>query len=247
MRAFILAALAAILIAPAARAEPLRLAVAANFLAAAEALAPLWAARGHDLPQISSGATGALYSQITLGAPFDLFLAADAERPERLMQEGAALAQKPYALGQLMLFHADAGDLSPRDALQGRLVALADPALAPYGVAALQAIAGLGLDAATDMQLVTGANVGQAAALYISGAAPVALVAASQAALITARRPSVGLAIDPALYDPIQQHVALLSGGAQADQAEQARAFFDFLSDDAARAVIAAAGYGLPQ
>ena len=87
-------------------AETVRVAVASNFLPTARALAPAFeAATGHRL-RLSAGSTGKLYAQITAGAPYDILLAADAERPALLARDGHGVADSrfTYAIGRLVLW-----------------------------------------------------------------------------------------------------------------------------------------------
>lgn len=219
----------------AARADVARIAVAANFALAAEDLAAALSETGPHVYQISTGSTGALYAQITKGAPYDLFLAADRARPERLAAEGRGVAFC-YALGRLVLVGED-GHLHP-EALEGKTLAMADPVLAPFGAAALEVLEAWNVHP----RLVTGTNVGQAAALYATGNADVALLAASQIERLRAARPETAyLVIDPALYNEIAQDGILLS-----PENPAARAFVAFLRDPAGQAIITAHGYDLP-
>ena len=131
-------------------AAELRVAVASNFRGAAQEIAAGFeAASGHRAVLIF-GSTGKHYAQIVHGAPFDVFLAADAERPERLERSGHAVAgtRFTYALGRLALWSADPERVADGAALlkQGdfRRLAIANPALAPYGRAARETLESLG-------------------------------------------------------------------------------------------------------
>lgn len=222
-----------------ASAGELTLAVASNFLTTAEALVQRFEGEtGHGVT-LAHGSTGQLYAQIDLGAPYDIYLAADAERPARLLAEGKAEATRTYALGRLVL----AARLpvtveTAPEALVGKTVALADPTVAPYGKAATRAMERLALDTATFRPVLV-ANVGQVASVFATGNADVAFVAASQLPRIDA--PHV-LELD-GLVEPVQQDAALLVQGGENDAA---RAFWDWLASEAARAVIADADYDLP-
>ena len=134
-----------------AQAEVLQVAVAANFAAPARQLATQFAqATGHSA-QIVSGATGALYAQITQGAPFDVLMAADTSTPERLEREGWAVpgTRRIYARGELVLWsaqHIEGESLAQvLSSPATHKVAIASPKLAPYGAAAQQALTRLGL------------------------------------------------------------------------------------------------------
>ena len=102
---------AALALSAAAQAEVVQIAVAANFTAPARALAEIFArTTGHEA-KLSFGATGAFYTQIKNGAPFDILLAADDERPIRLEKEGYTVpgSRFTYAIGQLVLWSAKPG------------------------------------------------------------------------------------------------------------------------------------------
>ena len=124
-----------------AQADTVAAAVAANFSAPMQAIAPLFAqATGHEA-QLSFGATGKFYAQINNGAPFDVLLSADSSTPSKLAAEKAAVAasQITYAQGQLLLWSAQPGYVDGAGAVlktgTWKHLALANPKLAPYGAA----------------------------------------------------------------------------------------------------------------
>lgn len=237
----VLGALAAsLLLSVAVRAETVSVAVAANFTQAAEALAPLFKAEtGHDVTY-SFGATGQLYAQIMQGAPFEVFLAADDVRPAQAVTEGFGVEGSvfTYAIGALALYSTSIDVADGKAVLEAgafEKIAIADPATAPYGQAAIETIAALGLTDAITPKLVTGENITQTLQFVQSGNAELGFVAASQVAGKT------GVWIVPSgLFDPIRQDAVLLKTG-EANPA--ATAYVDFLKSDAAIGVIEAAGY----
>ena len=110
-------------------------AVASNFLGTAEKLAVLFEAESGHQVVLSHGSTGQLFSQIDLGAPFDIYLAGDAERPALLDQNGKASQTRTFAFGRLWLVsNAPLTLENAAEALVGKTVALADPIVAPYGL-----------------------------------------------------------------------------------------------------------------
>lgn len=223
-----------------ARAGEATVAVAANFLTTAETLAELFEYKTGDQILLAHGSTGRLYAQILNGAPYDLFLSADAERPDLLVAEGVATDRMTYALGQMVLVSRDALGDDLGAALAGRRIALADPAVAPYGVAAMEVLGAAELPP-DDPGLVFGDSVGQTAALFATGNAEAAFVAQSQVPLLddgTEVRALEGL------YTPIRQDAVLLARGRENTAAA---AFFAFLAGDEATAAIRTAGYGVPE
>ena len=228
------------MLATVAQGESVNVAVAANFTAVAEELAPIFkAATGHEVIY-SFGATGQLYAQIAQGAPFEIFLSADAARPAQGVLEGFGVKDSvfTYAIGSLALYSISLDLADGKAALETGdfdRVAIADPVTAPYGRAAQQAIEALALTAAIAPKLVIGQNITQTLQFIESGNAELGFVAASQVA------GKSGVWIVPAdLHEPIRQDAVLLRAG-QANPA--AGAFLDFLKSEAAVAVIEAAGY----
>lgn len=238
----LLGAVLAGLLTTAAQAETVSVAVAANFARVAEELAPLFTAEtGHEV-SYSFGATGQLYAQITQGAPFEVFLSADDVRPAQAVAEGLGVAGTAftYAVGALALYSASL-DLSDGEAVLADghvdMLAIADPATAPYGRAASEAIAALGLTDTIAPRLVTGENITQTLQFVETGNAELGFVAASQVV------GKSGVWIVPAaFYHPIRQDAVLLKTG---ESNPAAVAFVDFLRSDAAVAVIEAAGYAV--
>lgn len=229
-----------------AGAEEVRVAVAANFARTLDALAPAFAeATGHRLVP-SAGSTGALYAQIVQGAPYDVFLAADAERPRRLEEAGAAVAGSrfTYAVGRLVLWTreeglADGGRARLGD--PGRRVAIAEPALAPYGAAARAVLVRLGLWDGLRPRLVRGRDVGQTFQFVATGNADAGFVARSQVvAGPFAGRGSAWL-VPSDWHDPIEQQAVLLGTAAERPGS---RAFLAWLRSAEARAILERDGYG---
>ena len=239
-RAFLGTLLAGMLLTSAAQAETVNVAVAANFTKVAEELAPMFKAEtGHDVVY-SFGATGQLYTQATQGAPFEVFLSADDVRPTKSIEDGIGVDGTvfTYAIGALALYSTSL-DLSDGKAiLEGgdfEKLAIADPEAAPYGRAATEALAALGLTEAVAPKLVTGENITQTLQFIESGNAELGFVAASQVV------GKSGVWLVPAdLFEPIRQDAVLLKTG-EANPA--ATAFIDFLKSDTAVAVIEKAGY----
>lgn len=228
---------------PAAAAD-IRVAVAANFKSAADALGAAFENRsGHTLT-ITSGSTGKLYAQIVNGAPFDVFLAADQIRPAKLETDGVALSgsQFTYAIGQLVLWDPAGRAVGPGRLAEGdyRRLAIANPALAPYGAAAHQVITALALGGETDGKLVYGENIGQAFAFVRTKNAELGFVALSQIWSLPAEKRGAHWTPPRALHAPIHQDAVLLT---RARDNEAARAFFEFLKSDDALAIIGGFGY----
>lgn len=211
-------------------------AVASNFQTTAQALkADFEKSSGHQLI-IVAGATGKLAAQIMQGAPFDVFLSADAATPAKLLAAGKAVAGSSftYANGRVALL----GTSDEAALRQGAFahLAIANPKLAPYGAAAMQIIGKLGLADAVAGKIVTGENIGQAFAMASSGNAELGFVALSQ--VQGGKVPFWAVPAD--LHEPILQDAVLIQYTAPA------RAFLEYLRSEPARAIITQAGYDAP-
>ncbi len=244
-RTFVAAAALAAVAIPAS-AGTVNVAVAANFTDAANEIATLFkASTGHDAV-LSFGASGALYTQITQAAPFDVFLSADNERPARAMTEGHGVAGTvfPYAIGRLALYSANPALVTGEETLRSGAfahIAIANPATAPYGRAAVEAMTALGVYDATAPKFVQGANITQTFQFVDTGNAELGFVALSQ---IIATDAGSRWVVPEQLYEPIRQDAVLLVHGATN---EAALAFMDFLKGPEANAVIEKYGYGAMQ
>lgn len=225
-----------------ATAAELKVAVASNFLIAAEKLAKAFEQEtGHSI-RLSSGSTGKLYTQIRAGAPFDIFLAADAERPARLESEGYALpdSRATYALGQLAIWsRKNELDLTPVSiiAQQPKRLAIANAATAPYGRAAEQAIKALGLDSLSAKR-VRGENISQTYQLVYAGAAEMGFIAYS---LYVARPTGSVWRVPADAHEPIEQQMVIIK---RSENIGLARQWHNWLLSTG-REIISAEGYAV--
>lgn len=233
-----------------ARAGEVLVAVAANYAGAAEAIGKAFTGGTGHVVTFTTGATGKLYAQISAGAPFDVLLSADAKTPQKIEADGNGVAgtRFTYAIGRLALWSSDAGRIGsdPKAALTDAStlkVAIANPELAPYGVAARQALKSMGLWDAVLPKIVMGENIGQAFAMTQSGAAQAGFVALSAAK--NPEKPAGGslFEIPQEWFEPIRQDAILLKKG---ENSEAARAFLEFLKGPQAREISARFGYGGP-
>jgi len=215
--------------------QPLRLAVASNFRNTIGQLNKIFSNTTNYPVLVSAASTGVLYTQITKGAPFDLLLAADTDAPHRLEQAGllAKQGRRCYAVGRLMLAsrHPDQ-QLSTLSNAKLSL-AIANPATAPYGRAALSVLARPEFSAASGRKLVRGNNVLQAWQYWKSNVVDLALVPASLA--------TGGIPIPPDWHQPLEQQAALLKSSRHKPAAQ---AYFKFLGSNTAQQLIQEAGYG---
>ncbi len=235
-------------ISPLASSDEAKIAVAANFLGALQALAPVFEQQtGHRL-LISSGSTGKLYAQIRNGAPYEVFLAADARHPRLIEEEGLAVSgsRGNYAVGRLVVWSAEPARVcaSQQCLMQPdiRRLAIANPLAAPYGRAAQQSLEAMGVWAALQPRIVRGEDVGQTFQFVATGNAELGLVALSQVFSPNNTFSTRYWEIPQKFYDPIAQDMVLLKQG-QSNPA--ARAFMEFIKTPLARGIIQRYGYGV--
>lgn len=222
------------------------IAVAANFTSAAKELGAAFEKKtGHHVT-FSFGSTGQLFTQIAHGAPFDAFLAADQARPERAEADGLGVAgtRFTYAVGRLVLWSADPDliDGTSKVLSDATLshVAIANPATAPYGAAAVETMKGLGVFADLEPRLVEGKNVSQTYQFVATGNAPVGFVAASQ---VLGNDTGSSWTVPDDMYVPLRQDAVLLKNGRDN---EAAKAFLEFLKGAEAVKMIEGFGYRMP-
>ena len=244
----LLATLLSCLAATGARAAEVSVAVAANFSAPMQKIAAAFERDTGHKATLALGSTGRFFAQIKNGAPFQVLLAADDETPARLATEGFAIAASrfTYAMGRLVLWSAQPGfvDAEGKVLREGRFqrMALADPKLAPYGAAAVEALTQLKLLPQLQARIVQGENIAQAFQFVFTGNAQLGFVALSQ--VMADDRIDKGSAwIVPAkLHQPIRQDAVLLTPG---KDKPAAAALLHYLRGDTARAIIRAHGYEL--
>ena len=230
------------------RADEVSVAVAANFSAPMQKIAADFEkATGHKA-QLVFGSTGKFYAQIKAGAPFQMLLAADDETPARLVKEGDGVAGSrfTYAIGKLVLWSPKPGYVDDKGEVlkTGSFahLAIANPKLAPYGLAATETMQALGLSSALQGRLVTAESISQALQFVVSGNAELGFIAYSQIHK-DGRLINGSYWIVPSKYhSPIRQDLVVLEKG-QGSAAVAALA--GYLKSDAAKAVIKSYGYDL--
>jgi len=153
---------------PAAAQEKLSAAVAANYIAAFKEITAAYEKKTGVTVEATFASSGTLYAQITNGAPYDIFLSADEDRPARLHRAGTADTPFVYAQGRCVLWSARKDFCRAKDwraALMGekvKRIALANPETAPYGTAARQALQKAGLWETLEKKLVIAQTIAQA-------------------------------------------------------------------------------------
>jgi molybdate transport system substrate-binding protein len=234
----------------AVQAQTLRVAVAANAQFVMKALRADFKKRTGIETEMIAGSSGKLTAQIKNGAPYDVFLSADMDFPKTLYKEGFGISRpKVYALGSLIVCSTTDFDVKNWRSLltvnKTNKIAIANPALAPYGKAAEQALRHYGLWDRVSSKIVFGESISQvntyvSAGVVTLGFTTEALVyeSADAAKLKWAR-------IDHKAYGEIQQGMLLLTY-AKKGNLDKALKFFEYLRSPAARRLFMKNGYRIP-
>ena len=234
------------LLAGAAHADTVSVAVAANFTAPMQKIAAEFAKDTGHKAELSFGATGKFYAQISNGAPFGILLAADDTTPAKIAREGKGVADSrfTYAVGKLVLWSKQDGYVDAQGAVlkTGKFqhVAIANPKLAPYGLAAEQTLTQLGLLEQIKPKFVQGENIGQTYQFAATGNAELGLVALSQVMEDGKIKSGSAWLVPSSMHEPIRQDAIVLN---TAKDNAAAKALMDYLRGDKARAIITSYGY----
>ena len=231
-----------------AQEQQVSVAAAADLKFAMEELSKSFKSKTGMKVDVTSGSSGNFFAQIQSGAPFDLFFSADIEYPKKL--EAAGLAEPStlyeYAVGRIVLW-------SPADAaldvakqhwnalLDARVqkIAIANPAHAPYGRAAVSALEKAGIYDRVRTKLVYGENISQAAQFVQSGNAQIGIIARSLA-MSPGMKAGQTWEIPADMHPPIQQGAVVLKS---AKNKTGALAFLDFAKSGAGREILQRHGF----
>ena len=237
---------------PAAAGEPPLVAAAASLRHVFPALGRAWVDAGGVRPEVSFGSSGNLYRQIAQGAPFDLFLSADEEQALKLARVGATEGEgMVYAVGRLALLVPRHSPLALDPTLvdlaraldDGRLrrLAIANPAHAPYGRAAREALVQAALWERLSDRLLLAENAAQAVQFALARAADGGLVPWALALSGRVSREARHTLIDAAMHTAIAHRMVLLT-----PDGAQARALYRFLAGPEARDIFKRFGFAAP-
>ena len=230
----------------AALADEVQVAVAANFTAPAKIIAADFEKQTGHKATLSFGGTAKFYAQIRNGAPFEVLLAADDETPAKLEKEGAAIpgTRFTYAIGRLVLWSAKPGYVDDKGEVlkkgDFKHVSIANPKLAPYGAAAVEALTALKLLDTLQPRFVQGENIAQTHQFIASGNAELGFVELSQVMKDGKVAEGSAWVVPASLHQPIKQDAVILGKGKGKPAAE---AWLQYLKGDKAKAVIKSFGY----
>lgn len=222
-------------------AQELRIAVSANFAKPVEQLAEIFSQQTPVNVQITVASTGVLYQQIRHGAPFDIFFAADIKRPKLLEEENLIVKEyrKTYAIGQIALWSAiSSTEISLEDLTEykGR-IAIAGPHIAPYGLAAKEALISANLWSQYHERLIIGNNINQTYQQIFTGAVKFGFISYNQ---LLHSKVGQGVLIDQALHHSLEQQMVVLKNAENIDIASQ---FFEFILSKQAQQFLSTHGY----
>ena len=241
-------ALAVLLVLP-VRAAEITIAAASDLNFALRELAASFERQTRNKVVLSFGSSGNFYSQIQNGAPYDVFMSADAAYPEMLTKSGFGdpATVYTYARGSLVLWAPNSLNLDPKTQQMKlladpavRKIAIANPKHAPYGRAAEAALKSLGVYEQVAQKLVVGENISQAAQFVESGNAQAGLIALSLALAPAMKEKGSFWQIPDAAYPPLEQAAVVLKAS---HQPAVAQAFLEYLKTPAARAIFEKHGF----
>lgn len=218
--------------------QPLRLAVASNFKTTLATLVDDFKRQHTYSITVSSASTGVLYQQIIKGAPFDLFFAADQLRPQQLLEQGIASSSELYAYGRVAFYSAktDPSYAHQLTTLPSKCrIAIANPAYAPYGIAAKEVIADQ--QALSHCQQIKGSNIAQAFQFTQLQTVDLGIVAYSH--ILEQHIPAAQFQLLDERYQ-VAQAVAVLN---RQQQSDAALVFMRYLATPNAQLIISQAGY----
>lgn len=229
-------------------AQDLSVAAAANVRFALEEIEKAFEAKTKLKVDINYSSSGKLSTQITQGAPFDVFVSADEEYPQALQKAGmAANVPKMYAQGTLVLWTTQTSLTLKSD---GKIllnsgvkkIAVANPKTAPYGRAAVEWLKKKGLYASIENKLVYGESIAQTTQYILAGACEIGLTAKSLVLAEEMRGKGKWIEIDPKQHEPIRQAAVITTHG-QKQHPVVSRKFFDFLFSAEAKKIWRRYGY----
>lgn len=233
-------------------ADKLSIAAAANLVYALESLnAEFKKAEPATEVTVVTGASGNLVAQIQNGAPFDVFLSADLEYPEKLVAAGQADAKSftKFAVGRLVLWTTRPGievksiPAAVRDPKVVK-IAIANLTTAPYGKAAREALTKLDLWKDAEPKVVIGENITQTSQFVETGNADIGFVAMSLVLSPKLKDTGRWVEVDASLYSPLEQAAVITKKG---EPNPAAARYLKFLGSPEARAVFERFGYRIPK
>ena len=197
------------------------------------------------------GSSGQLTAQIKQGAPYDIFISADMIYPKNLFENKFAVdTPKVYASGNLVVWSVKKGiKLSDnlKELLDNKIqkIALANPKIAPYGVATIEALKYFGIYKNVKNKLVFGESIAPTNQFIISGAADIGFTAKSVVMSPSMKGKGIWKEVNPLAYSPIKQGCVILKYGFKNHKIETEK-FYNFLFSEKAKKILINYGYQVP-
>ena len=228
-------------------AQQLKVAVAANLQGVIKVLGKDFKQKTGIEIQPIVGSSGNLSTQIKNGAPFDLFLSADMSFPENLAKEGFSTKDPAvYAYGNLIICSSQNIGFEnwERVLLTRRIkkIAIANPAIAPYGKAAEDLLKLKGILDDIQSKIVTGESISQVNTYITTGTVDVGFTTRALIKDAEGKAPIYWKEIDPKTYTPIKQGMIILK---QSKEAANAEKFYEYMLSPAAKKILKEYGYGV--
>ena len=237
--------------APCLTAQEITVAAAADLQSAFQEIADRFQKETGKSVKLTFGSSGNFFAQIQNGAPFDLFFSADIDYPKKL--EGAGLAEPgtlyPYATGKIVLWTASESKLDLHSGMRILLdpsikkIAIANPAHAPYGRAAVAAMQHEKIYDQVSPRFVLGENISQTMTFVASGSADIGIVALSLALSPALKGKGRYVEIPADTYPPIEQAAVILKSS---QNKAIARQFLDFLKTPQMQDLMRSYGFSAP-
>lgn len=230
--------------------QKIRVAVSANASFVTQALKKDFERKNKAKIELIVSSSGKLTAQISHGAPYDIFLSADMKYPDNLYNAGYSLNKtRVYAIGSLVLWtlknnKIDKGLESLKSA-SIKTIAVANPATAPYGAAAIRTLKKLGIYAAIKNKIVYGESISQVNQYLLSGVADVAFTAKSviKSPNLNGKGKWIEVAAD--LYSPIRQGAVILKHASE-NNPGGVSAFYKYLFSTEGKSIFKSYGYIVP-
>jgi molybdate transport system substrate-binding protein len=228
-----------------ASAQSVKVAVAANLQSVIKVLQNDFKQKtGIEIQPIVSS-SGNLVAQIRNGAPFDVFLSADMSFPESLFKDGLTTEQPVvYAYGSLIICSTqDIGFVNWEQLLlTGKIskIAIANPAIAPYGKAAVETLTAKGIYNDVKSKIVMGESISQVNTYITTGVTEIGFTTQALVKDPANKTKLFWAVVDPKIYAPIEQGMVLIKHTAINPDAEK---FYQYISSPSAKAILKAYGY----
>jgi molybdate transport system substrate-binding protein len=231
------------------QANKIRIAAASDLKFALDSVAAIFKKTNPGIVDITYGSSGKFFEQLSNGAPFDIFFSADISYPTQLKEKKFALSEVyPYGIGRIVLW---SKKLDPEKdgmniLLQSSIkkIAIANPAHAPYGKRAEEALVNYKLFESVKEKLVYGENISQTAQFVTTGAADIGIVALSLALSPNMKKENGKYFLIPEnSHQPLVQGVVIMH---HAEGNDLAKVFLEFVKGDTATAILQHFGFTKP-